>query len=317
MEVSFAKNPAANPATPVVQPVIEVAAQVVTETVPTPAPGVVVESTTTVAPTPSAAPAAAPLPVATVPSNNALLLGDQMPNFSEMIIPRINLVQFSGTLKDSFEPGTILFNQQVPLHIPAKVNPTDNSVVRQATPPVTMTFAGFWPTRYVEKVPGGGKGLLVNTEQAVTNAGGTLDYNEWKLKRDAGMKRFEYYKQALVIIERPEIVADDDSVFNFECDGKKYTIALWAVKGSGYTNLYKKILAPLRRMGCLAKLGFPSWGFSVSTRIAVTEGNKYFIPFALAKAKSTPAMFELIKGIVTGTPTGDSDTSTAAYDGAE
>ncbi len=324
MEVQFSKD-SSNPATPVAAatPAIEVSSTVV----PTPVAGVVVETTTTAVPAvpvaTTAAPTVQPTPAvavsvpATVPSNNALLLGDSMPNFSEMIIPRINLVQFSGVLKDSYEPGTILFNQQVPLHIPAKINEKDKTLIRQSTPPVTMTFVGFWPTRYVEKVPGGGKGALVNTEAAVTACGGTLDYNEWKLKRDSGMKRFEYYKQAMVVIERPELVADDDSVFTFEVEGKKYTVALWAVKGSAYTNLYKKILAPARRMGCLSKGGFPSWSYSLSSREQVTEGNKYFIPFALPKAKSTPAVLNFIKEIVTGTPTSDADASTAAYEGAE
>jgi hypothetical protein len=220
-----------------------------------------------------------------------------------MIIPRCNVVQFSGVLKDTFEPGTIVFNQQVPLHIPAKINAADNSVVRQSTAPVTMTFLGFKPTRFVEKVQGGGKGLLVNTELAVTAAGGTLDYNEWLLKKDAGMKRFEYYKESMVLIERPEIVADDDSVFTFEIEGKKYTVAMWALKGSAYTNLYKRILAPNRRMGCLSKGGFPSWSYSVSCRIATTAGNKYFVPFAAPRLKSSAAIVGFIKDIIEGAPT--------------
>jgi hypothetical protein len=307
MEVSFAKDPVANPATPVIE--------VQSTVVPTPAPGVTVETTTTAAAVP-AAPVSVPAVVP--PNNNALILGDSMPNFSEMIIPRVNIVQFSGVLKDSFEPGTVLFNQQVPLQIAAKINDKDQTVTRQATAPVTMTFCGFWPTRYVEKVPGGGKGALVNTEAQVTALGGTLDYNEWLLKREKGMKRFEYYKQALVVIERPEIVADDDTIFTFEVDGKKYTIALWALKGSAYTQGYKKILAFERRMGCLRIGGFPSTSFSVSARIAVTAGNKYFVPFMQPRAKSTPAMLDFIKELVTGTPTTtNGDAAAAAVDDTE
>jgi len=327
MEVSFSKD-STNPATPVVAatpaPAIEVAAVVTPAATAAVAAAAAVPTTQVTEPvttqvTPQVAPQVAPqVPAVTgagavATQNNALLLGDTLPNFSEMILPRINLVQFSGVLKDSFEPGTILFNQQVPLHIPAKINEKDKTLLRTATPPVTMTFLGWKNTRYVEKVPGGGKGLLVNTEAAVTANGGTLDYNEWKLKRDSGMKRFEYYKECMVLIERPELVADDDSVFTFELEGKKFTIAMWALKGSAYTNLYKKILAPARRMGPLAKAGFPSWSFSLSSREQITEGNKYFIPFALPKAKTSAEVMEFIRGVITGAPTA----STGAEESAD
>lgn len=299
MEVNFAKDPNANPATPVIEvaaTVMPIAEQLTPIAQPTAAPAV-------------AAPAAAPVTVPAVTGagavakpNNTLLLGDVLPNFSEMIIPRVNLVQFSGELKDTFEPGTLLYNQQVPLHIPAKINEKDKVVVRAATPPVTMTFIGFRPTRFVEKVVGGGKGLLVNTEQEVRDAGGTLDYNEWNLKKESGMKRFEYLADGMVVIERPEIVADDDTVFTYEINGKKYTLALWAVRGTAYTNLCKKILFPARRMGALRLGGFPSWNYSLSSREQVTAGNKYFIPFAMPKAKSTPEMIAFVKEIVEGAP---------------
>jgi len=297
MEVSFARDPVANPATLVeTKPVINVTSTVVS--VPTPLAGVTLDCPTTVA-----APAApVTVPAVTRPSNT-LLLGDVLPNFSEMIIPRVNLVQYSGILKESFEPGTLLYNQQTPLHIPAKINEKLKTIERAATPPVNVTFIGFRPTRYVEKVPGGGKGLMVATEQAVREAGGTLDYNEWKLKEASGMKRFEYLADGMVVIERPEIVADDDTVFTFEIDGKKYTLALWAVRGTAYTNLCKKILFPARRIGNLRLGGFPSWNFSLSSREESRFNNKYFIPFAMPKAKSTPAMISFIKEIVEGIPT--------------
>jgi len=297
MEVSFARDPVANPATLVeTKPVIEVTSTVTT--VPTPVTAAAPAAPVSVPAVTGAGPVTAP--------SNRLVLGDVLPNFSELIIPRVNLVQFSGELKDTFDPGTLVYNQQTPLHIPAKINEKDKVVVRAATPPVVMTFIGFRPTRFVEKVPGGGKGLMVNTEDAVRAAGGTLDYNEWKLKEKDGMKRFEYLADGMVVIERPEIVADDDTVFTYEINGKKYTLALWAVRGTAYTNLCKKILFPARRMGNLRLGGFPSWCYAVSSREAITAGNKYFTPFAMAKAKSTPEMIAFVKEIVDGGPASES-----------
>jgi hypothetical protein len=90
------------------------------------------------------------------------------------------------------------------------------------------------------------------------------------------------------------------------------------LKGSAYTQGYKKILAFERRMGCLRIGGFPSTSFSVSARIAVTAGNKYFVPFMQPRAKSTPAMLDFIKELVTGTPTTtNGDAAAAAVDDTE
>jgi len=297
MEVTFAKDPTANPSTPVEQkPVIEVAAVV------TPAP----TAETPAAPTAPAAPVTVPAVTgagAVARPNNALLLGDVLPDFSEMILPRINLVQNIGGLKDSFEPGTLLYNQQTPLFIPGRINDKTKTVERQATPPVKMTFIGFRPTRYVEKVIGGGKGLMVKTEAEVTAAGGTLDYTEWKLKEKSGMKRFEPLADGMVVIERPELVADDDTIFVYDINGKKYALALWAVRGTSYTNLCKRVLFPARRMGALRHGGFPSWSYNLSSSEVPFGQNRSWIPVAVPCCKNTPEMLSFVKEIVEGAAT--------------
>lgn len=310
MEVSFAKNPEANPSTPV----IEVAATVT----PAPAP------TTAPAPAaPAAAPAAAPqvLVPATVPAPGAvakktMLLGDVLPDFSEMILPRVNLVQNIGTLKDSFLPGTLLYNQQNPLFIPGRINEKTKTVERPATAPITVTFMGFRPTRFVEKVIGGGKGLMVNTEAEVTAAGGTLDYTEWNLKKASGMKRFEPLADGMVLIERPEIVADDDTVFVYEIEGKKYALALWAVRGTSYTALCKRVLFPARRMGALRIGGYPSWNYSLASAEVPFGPNMSWIPTAVPKAKNSPAIINFIRSILTGEDV-PAETGTEVPAGAE
>lgn len=298
MEVSFSKNPQ-NPATPVAPvEVVAPAAPVQVATAPVQVAGQV----------PATIPSAVPA------RTDTMLLGDVLPNFSEMILPRVNLVQNIGKLKDNFEPGTLLYDQKLPLFIPGKLNDQTKTVVRASTPPVTMTFVGFRPTRFVEKVIGGGKGLIVNTEDAVRAAGGTLDYTEWKAKEAAGMKRFEPLADGMVVIERPELVADDDTIFVYEIEGKKYAIALWAVRGTSYTNLCKRVLFPARRMGALRKGGFPSWCWSLSSREESFGANRSWIPIALPKAKNSPAIVDFVREILTGVsaPTGQEPAADAA-----
>jgi len=283
MEVNLSNNPA-NPATPVV----EVAATVTQEPAkPSPAvPG-------------TQLPAIASSFAA--PARQSFLLGDLLPDFSDMQLPRCNIVQNIGDLSQSFESGSILYGQQLVLFLPAIIEAKTSTLKRAATPPVTMTFLGFRPTRYAEKCEGGARGLLVASEEEVRANGGTLDYREWQLKKDSGMKRFEPLADCMVAIEKPEAIADDGTVFVYDVAGKKVALALWAVRGTSYTQLCKKTLFPARRLGALRHGGFPSWSYSVSSREdKYPGGHAAWVPVALPKEKSSEAFMEFVREVLPG-----------------
>jgi len=227
-----------------------------------------------------------------------LVLGDKIPDFQDIILPRMNIVQNIGKLKDSFDSGALVLNQQDALFIPPAVNAKTGIVERESTPPVFLTVLGFRPTRYCEKVPGGGKGMIVNTEADVRSNGGTLDYAEWNLKKAAGMKRFEPLADALVAIERPASFVDDDSVFVYEVDGKKIALALWALRGTSYTTAAKRVFFTARAVGCL-RGGYPTWQYAVSTREETYDsGNKAWIPVCLPKVKTTPVFMDFVRSVL-------------------
>lgn len=265
-----------------------------------------IESTVTPTATPAtpatpadATPAAIPSPG--VPATTAgTLLGDRIPDFKDIVLPRVNIVQNIGQLCDSFDSGILLLNQTTILFTPPIINTKTGVVERAASPPCIMTVLGFRPTRYVEKVPGGGKGLIVNTEAEVASAGGTLDYAEFKLKEKSGIKRFEPLADALVAIQRPEACADDDTVFVYDVDGKKYTLALWAMKGTAYTAAAKRVFFTMRRMGCLMK-GYPVRNFAISTREdSYPGGNKAWVPVCIPAQVNTPTFMEFVKSVLGG-----------------
>lgn len=285
MEVSFAKDGSA----------------------PTPETEVVNETPTTATET-AAAPAETA--VATRPTNTSvasggLVLGDKLPTFEEIIIPRLNLVMNIGQMTESFEPGELVYNQSLVVYTPPKVN-AQNVVVRPGTPALNITVLGFRDTRFVEKIPGGGRGMIVNTEEDVRKAGGTLDYNEWKLKSKDGMKRFEYLADAVIVIRRPtdqvqvdgktrDRIPDNDSAFIFEVEGHKYCLALWGMKGSVYTAAAKRVFFTQRQMGCLRKGGYPSWNYTVTTYEAPFQnGQKSWVPKCEACEQNTPAFINWV-----------------------
>lgn len=249
-------------------------------------------------PTPSQLPAvAAPSGALSTPGPKGLILGDKIPDFAEMVIPRLNLVQNIGELKDSFEPGTLVYNKAVALYLPAKI--VGQKMEREASPLVNIVALGFRPTRYCEKVPGGGKGIIVNTEADVRTNGGTLDFQEWKLKKDSGMKRFEQLADMLVAIERPANIQDNGTIFTYKVDGKDYALALWGLHGVNYTAVAKRVFFTQRGIGCLREGGYPSYVYTVGTKEEqYGTGNKAWIGICVAKEKTTPAFLDFVRSVI-------------------
>lgn len=232
-----------------------------------------------------------------LPARRADVFSETLPTMADIILPRINLVADVGLLKDSFRPGTYVFDQRVILYTPTIINAKTHTVTEQGTPPLIITVLKFKPTRFVEKVAGGGRGLICHTEDEVRRAGGTLDYQEFKLKEKSGMRRFDYMAEAFIAIERPEAVADDETVFVYEVDGKKYALGLYAMKASAHTVAKRALFTP-RTMGYL-KGGYETWSVALSSEQVPSpdKSTLYWRPVIVPNKKSTPAFLEWAKSI--------------------
>ncbi len=282
MEVSFGKSDGAAPA--------PVAVETVKTQVATPVADVKVESITTVATTGSQ-----------LPATRSFVLGDRLPSFKDVILPRLNVVQSIGNLKDTFSPGELIFNQATVLFTPAKVDPKTGNATSKGTPPIVSYVVGIISDRFSEVVTGGFGGLIVDSEAEVRNNGGTLDYKEWELKSKDGMKRFQPITDLLMLIERPEVVKDDDIVFNFTVAGKKFAFGAWALKGSAYTAVMKRVFNYHRLTGIL-KGGYPTYSFAVSTHLEkFKNGNSAWVPSAVPIGKTSDEVLKFIHEIA-GSP---------------
>lgn len=281
MEVKFGAESGSAPA-----PQVETK----TETQQTPVSDVTVESTTTVAPTGSQ-----------LPATRKFLLGDKLPRFADVILPRLNIVQSIGQLKDTFTQGAIVFNQATTLFTPAKIDPKTGNAVQQGTPPLTVYVVGVISDRFTEVVKGGFGGALVDTEEAVRNLGGTLNYAEYELKQAAGMKRFQPITDLLMLVQRPEVVKDDGIIFNWKVEGNQYALAAWSLKGSAYTDVMKRVFNYHRLTGILRD-GFPTYSFALSTRNKPFQnGNSAFVPVVVPIAKTSEPVLSFIHEVA-GTP---------------
>jgi hypothetical protein len=263
----------------------------------TPAVDVQASVTSTPAtPTPTPTPTPAPAPAGAVMPASRRLLGDDLPDLKEIILPRLNIVQNIGKLQEEFEPGTLVYNQNIILFSPASAK---KGASHPASPPLNITVFGFKPTRYCEKVEGGGRGIIVDTEDEVRSNGGTLDYGEWKAKKASGMKRFEILKDAMLAIRRPEGVDPDGATFTYEVEGQFYTLAMWALHGVCYTAAYKRVFGPSRVTGCLTKGGYPSWNYSLTVREETyPNGNKAWVPVCIPGRKNTDEFLNFVASVI-------------------
>jgi hypothetical protein len=206
-------------------------------------------------------------------------------DFSDLVLPRLNIVQKVGDLSQVFEPGTLCLGKTVALDQPA-----------------ILAVASFAPKRFVEKIEGGGaQGRIAKTPQEVVQMGGTIDYNEAK---ETGRPLFQTLATALCVLRKG---ADDPSeVFAFEApDGERYALVLWSMKGSAYTNA-AKILFTARKTGLfgIGKRSRMITGFLNEFISLETEAKKYqggnwaMIPVINIHSETTEAFRAWVHGML-------------------
>lgn len=219
-------------------------------------------------------------------------------SLEDVILPRINIVQKVGDLSNIFVPGEIVLNQQYVLHTPA--NPQRKV---DGTPPLNVVFVGFRPRQFVEKTDGGALGLMLDSEQAVVDNNGTLDWKEWKQSLEASkqpggapVKRlFQRMATAIMLVEKPESLQDPDGV-NFPYrtpEGKQYALVLWSMKGTAYTHA-AKIVFTARKFGCLRDGGYPSHTWSLTTNCQQFGDNFAYVPALKPAARTSPELLQFI-----------------------
>jgi hypothetical protein len=305
MNVSFEKTPNAAGSAPESAPVIDVQT-VKTEvqpTAPATAPAAPVAPTAPIDVAPAAAiptaPAAAPTQ-AVAPTAPTQAVSPYAPNddenlgYDDIILPRINIVQKVGDLSVIFEGGHIVLNQQVDIHEPA-----DTAKSKPGTGPLIITVLGFRKRQYAEKVEGGKLGLLLNDESEIAKNNGTLDYKEWEASKATPTPKrlFQRLATAFLLVEKPAHLVDEDhTVFPYDFNGKYYALALWSMKGTGYTNGAKPLFTA-RKISYLRD-GYTAQSLSLTSKLEKFNDNYAYVPVLRPATKNSPEFREFCKGIL-------------------
>jgi hypothetical protein len=230
-------------------------------------------------------------PTCTAVQPHQAVIGDFIPSVADMRLPRLNIVHGVGRLKDNFPQKAIVYNQNLVVY----ERRTEQS---EGTPPLEMVVLGWLPIRYAEKVPGGARGMLVNTIDEVGAAGGTLDWKEWDLKKDDGLRYFQTLAEAVVLFKRPDHVSEDNPCFPFVVENSNWALAIFAMKGTAYTN-GAKVLFTARRMG-FYKDGYPTCVVSCKTRDQKCGPNDVPVPDFTPLRRTSDAFQRFAVNLVNG-----------------
>lgn len=227
---------------------------------PSPAPAVVVAGPASVPTAQAVVPykvLGVPAPVINAQTN--WVRDDNNITMQDIILPRVNIVQKTGELSNLFAPGTILLDKEIPI---------GNEEV-----PARIVVVGFRPIQYVERVENTTiLGRMCDTPEEVEQMGGTID---WNIHNTTGQPIFQKMATAMVVVARPDGCEDTDH-FPHELEGQHFQVAMWSLKGTGFTHAAKPIFTA-RRFGAL-KGGYISRWISVTTLLKQYNKNFAYVP---------------------------------------
>lgn len=139
----------------------------------------------------------------------------------DFVIPKLHLVQAVGPLSEKFTPGQFVYNKE--------------EILSDGAAPVSLTVLRI-KKQYQENLAYGGDQLprMFDTLEEVKAAGGWIDW------RNNERPPFSPILNALVLIRSP--FDGETPLFPYEHAGAAYGLALWTLRGVGFTRAGKTII---------------------------------------------------------------------------
>ena len=189
--------------------------------------------------------------------------------------PRLNLVQKSGNLADSFSPGSFVFEKSVVLAKPSES--------------ITMTVLRL-KKYYQEKVEYGTSNEMpprFNTAQEVVANGGSLIYGE--------PRYFQEVADLMVAIKAPEGLDDEsEQYFIYSVNGENYALAAYTVAASAYTSLAKRLLTDA---SLSLRNGLWNGQYKVHSELRKNGTNSWYVPVGTFIGKHDETSAEYFKSL--------------------
>jgi hypothetical protein len=194
---------------------------------------------------------------------------------SDIKLPRINLVQKSGKLPDSFQPGSIVFEKAV--------------VLSDGKTPIDVTPIRL-KKQFQQKLEWGTEEqpLVFDTSAEVRAVGGSLQWGDENY--------YEEIAHIQVAVKLPESIDGDEFIdlFPYTFNDGLYALAIWTVASSSYTSFAKPIITA---SAGLLRNGLYTGHYSVVTEGKHNSKNSWFVPKPTFAGRHTPEAAEFFKSI--------------------
>jgi len=185
---------------------------------------------------------------------------------SDIIIPRLNIVQNVGALSKEFDGGSIVLNK--------------DTVLAKADEAIKLTVVSIKKT-YEERLPFDPNGPRPETYETIKEVVADGKWVDWRNNQPPPVREVA---TILVLIEEPEDYTGLG--FNYEFEGKHFALAIWTLRNTGYTRAAKKIFSASQIE--LAEKGLLSGEWELSATREEVNGNMIYVPVLTISGENSP-----------------------------
>lgn len=202
----------------------------------------------------------------------------------DLRLPRLNLVNKSGELADSFTPGTWVINRE---HSITTIN-SENKNVGNSLTIIAATLSKQYQenTEFDPSTPR----KMANTAQEVRELGG-------RVSREKGEGNFSELAHIEIFAECPENLSEEaSSLFFHEFGGKKYGRFIYTASGGAFSAVAVTMASALKTY--LLESGLIGGSWSLSSALVKDTKNSWWKPVLRSASRVEPDVIEQIKAIL-------------------
>ena len=181
-------------------------------------------------------------------------------------LPRLNLVNKSGELANSFVPGTYVINKEHQINLLAEGS-------REKSAPLNVIVASM-AKQYQENIPFDEREAkppqVLNSSAEVFAAGG-------RISRESKELHFSEIAHIELFIEQPATLNEDASaLFYNTLGGRKFARVIWTVSGTAFGAVAVTVASALR--GHLSQTGLAGGWWHLSSSLIKGQKNSWWQP---------------------------------------
>ena len=199
-------------------------------------------------------------------------------------LPRLNLVNKSGELANTFVPGTYVVNKEF------QINQL-SADSRERSNPINVIVATM-AKQYQENIPYDERestpARLFNKASEVMAAGGSVS-------RLSGAGKFSEIAHIELFLEEPEGMSEDaQALFYYSFGPKKYTRVMWTVSGTAFGAVAVTIASALR--GHLSSTGLTGGQWLLGANLIKGQKNSWWQPSIRTNGLVAPEVAKQVEG---------------------